>query len=81
MIQVNKITPQVIEHFGPYGNSLGMLNQYEHNDLRIQIKEQKAEGYYVFFNGVEYPIDKTGRWRRPTGAYTFLDDQLCKLIS
>ena len=47
MIEVKKIVPQVVEHFDPYGNSLGYLNELECLDLRVQIAKNKISGFYV----------------------------------
>ena len=61
MIQINKYEPQVVEHFGPDGNSLGFLNEYENLDLRCQIAEQRAEGYYLVFDEIKYNIQSNGK--------------------
>ena len=61
MIQINKYEPQVVEHFDPDENSLGFLNEYENLDLRCQIAENKADGYYLIFNGEKYPIQLDGK--------------------
>ena len=60
-IKVNKITPETCEVFTPEGISLGYVNQYEFNDLCIQIKNAKAEGYYVFENGEKVFISSDGK--------------------
>ncbi len=81
MIQVNKITPQTAELFNPQGESMGFLNEYEFNDIRIQIMREKAEGYYFMFEGEACVIDKNGRldyW--PEGFFDIYDKQLSKLI-
>ena len=61
MIQINKYEPQVVEHFGPDGNSLGFLNEYESLDLRCQIAENKAEGFYLIFNDKKHLIQSNGK--------------------
>jgi hypothetical protein len=81
MIQVNKIIPQTAELFNPQGESMGFLNEYEFNDIRIQIKKEKAEGYYLIFNDEACVINKDGRldyW--PDGFFDLFDKQLNKLL-
>lgn len=70
MIKVNKYEPQVVEHFDSDDNSLGFLNDLESLDLRCQIAEEKAEGYYLIFNDKKVSIRSNGRveyW--PNGLY------------
>ena len=70
MITVTKIEPQIIEHFTPDNQSLGFLNEYENLDLRCQIAEHKAEGYYLIFNGEKITITTDGREDSyPNGLY------------
>lgn len=81
MIQINKYEPQVVEHFGPDGNSLGFLNEYENLDLRCQIAENKADGYYLMFNGKKYPIQLDGKiLNRPYGLYDTLSVLFSRLF-
>ena len=54
MIIVNKIVPQTVEVFDNNDRSLGILNEYEFNDLRTQIAEQKVTGYYIMFDGFRF---------------------------
>lgn len=81
-IKVRWIIPQAVEHFDPNGLSLGWLNQYEHNDLRIQIRENKAEGYYMMFEDNQFDINKDGKivGPIPRGLYGLFSDQLTELI-
>jgi hypothetical protein len=70
MIKVKKYEVQTVEHFDPDGNSLGFLNEYENADLRCQIAEEKASGYYLMFNGLKIPIEPDGKIiNRETGLY------------
>ena len=70
MIKVKKYEVQTAEHFDPDGNSLGFLNEYENADLRCQIAEEKASGYYLMFNGLKIPIEPDGKIiNRETGLY------------
>ena len=61
MIKVNKYEIQTVEHFDSNGNSLGFLNEHENADLRAQIAEQKASGYYLMFNESKIEIGSNGR--------------------
>lgn len=61
MIKVKKFEVQTVEHFDPNGNSLGFLNEHESTDLRGQIAEEKAIGYYLTFNGKRIEIQPDGR--------------------
>jgi len=81
MIKVNKITPFTCEFFTPEGKSLGFLNEYEFNDLRVQIKNESAEGYYAMYNETKILIDKDARiglWFE--GFYDTIEKQLSQLL-
>jgi len=81
MIQINKIIPQTVEAFDPDGNSLGFINYFEYNDLRIQIIKEKAEGYYMMFNGERIDIDRDGdvnSWR--IGFYDMCNIQINEMV-
>ncbi len=81
MIKVNRIIPQTVEAFDPDGNSLGFLNEYEFNDLRVQIKQEKAEGYYMVFNDKRNYIDVNGRLKDwEVGFYDMIENQLIELL-
>lgn len=78
---VNKIVPQEVEVFNPDDKSLGFVNEYEFNDLRVQIAENKLEGYYVMYNDIKHPIDKNGRienWSQ--GLFDLFETQLSNLF-
>ena len=81
MIKVNKIIPQTVEAFDPDGNSLGFLNYFEFNDLRIQIMKEKVEGYYMMFNNERIDIDRDGDvhpWR--IGFYDMGNIQINEMV-
>jgi hypothetical protein len=81
MISVQKIVPQTVELFDPQGNSMGFVNEYEFNNVRIQIKNAKAEGYYCMFEGKKFVIDKNGRskdWF--PGFFDLIEYQLSQLF-
>lgn len=81
MIKINRIEPFTCEAFSPDGKSLGFLNEYEYNDLRIQIKEAEATGYYMLYNGAIIRIDQQGNMEHnPKGFYDTIINQLFELI-
>jgi hypothetical protein len=61
MIKVNKIEETKVEFFHS-GKSLGFLSRIEAIDLRIQIAEQKAEGFYFVYEGNRYGISEYGEY-------------------
>jgi hypothetical protein len=80
MINVKKIDPQLVSVYDPDDQLLGLLNEYEFNDLRAQIAEQEVEGYKVFFEDEIIEIDKNGRYNRPEGLFTLYSDTLLRII-
>lgn len=78
---VEKIEPQTIEAFNPDGTSLGFINLFEFNALRIQCMENKLSGYYMFFNGEKIFINEDGTTDgQPKGFYSMIEDQLRYLV-
>lgn len=61
MIKLKNIPNQTVECFDNQNNSLGFANFDEFNDLRVQIKQHKAEGFFVMFNGKKITINKHGQ--------------------
>jgi len=47
MVQINKIIPPTWELYDPSGNFMGIINQYELLDIRVQIKKAQVFGYYI----------------------------------
>lgn len=85
MVVIKKIEPQTCELYDPQGNFVGILNEYEFHDVRVQIREQQLVGYYCKFliNGKEivFNIDKDGRsndWCK--GIFDTIEDSLDKLL-
>lgn len=80
MIQYNKIEPQIVEVRNDDGFS-AKVNMWELNDIRIQIKNEKATGFYVIFEDHKILINERGalsHW--PKGFNDLLDDQLIQII-
>lgn len=81
MVVVKKIEPQIAELFSPDDISMGFINEFEFNDVRIQIKEQQLEGYYCMLNGERSNITKHGKcdnWFE--GFFDRIEIQLMKLM-
>jgi len=80
-IKVNKIEPQTLEHFDKDDKSLGFLNEYEHNDLRIQIAENEIEGIYLMYNDIKVRITKGATFINiPNGVYDLSANQAVQII-
>lgn len=80
-INIRKITPLTVECFDPNNNSLGFINEYEFLDLRIQIKNAKAKGYYCVFNNEKLFINIDGslsNW--PNGFFDTIENLLINLL-
>jgi len=81
-IKINRVKPDPADIFFN-GEYFGFVsNDYEFADLRLQIKEAKATGFTVRFNGVESVITAGGNvidW--PPGLFDLLTDQLRNLVS
>jgi limonene-1,2-epoxide hydrolase len=80
MIQYNKIEPQTVEIWNSDGY-FATVNEYEFNDIRIQIKKEQAEGFYVLLDDQKYFIDKDGMlivWL--IGLFDTINDQLIELL-
>lgn len=61
---------------------VGHLNEYEFNDLRVQIAESGEEGYFVEFEYGYFEINKYGAlnyW--PDGLFDLLQDQAELILS
>ncbi len=79
MIQYNKIEPQIVEIWNSNG-FFARVNEYEFNDIRIQIKKEQAEGFYVLFENEKCFIHSNGglgNW--PLGLFRTFDHQLTEL--
>jgi len=77
-VKFNKIEPQTVEVWNADG-FFGMANEYEFNDIRIQIKENKDPNFYIMFRGTSYQINTDGRLEWPNGLFDMIIDQLRKL--
>lgn len=78
-ITLNKIEVPSAEIF--YNDeSIGVLNEYELNDLRIQIKNKGLKGFFIMHNdGHKEPINEQGRISLWPEQFDLMLNQLCKL--
>ena len=71
-----------MEAFDPDGNSLGFINDFEFNDLRIQIMKEKVDGYHMMFNNERIDLTSDGGvnyWCE--GFFDKFENQLSDLLS
>lgn len=81
MIQINYIEIPTADVYAPDDTFLGTVNEYQFNDIRIQIMRSNAVGYYVLLNGKKYQIGSNGSlldW--PTELFGIMEEQLMELI-
>lgn len=81
LVHINHIIPQTVEVFTPKGRSLGFVNEFEFNDLRIQISKNRVEGYYLMYNDKKHIITVDGKldeWS--SGLFDIIEIQLSKLF-
>ena len=75
MLRITKIKPPEVQ-FWYKETFIGYVNEYEFNDLRIQIKDDKIEGYWVFSDDKEYHIFNNGRLTERPKCFKLLEEQL-----
>lgn len=82
MIRINKIEPQTVDQYNPDDEFMGAVNEYEFNDIRLQIKKKGVAGYYIKFNREKIHIDKRGNLESsPNGLFDTNLNLLMELIS
>ena len=91
MITLKGIIPQAVDVYRDTEDGteyIGRANEYEFNDLRIQIKNENATGYYAIFNpewgdvGMKVVINPNGsitNW--PKGFFDLYEQQLDQLVT
>jgi hypothetical protein len=80
MIDIKRIVPQTVELFAPNEQSLGFINEYEFYDIRVQIRENQLEGYYLLFNNEKIVIDKNGKYNGKKGLFDMIVNYSVKLF-
>lgn len=81
-IVIKQMCPPVTSLFNPNDEFIGFIhNEYELNDVRLQIQKHKLDGYYVLFNDIKIWIDEDGgidQWE--DGFYDTTTKQLNELL-
>lgn len=82
LITLPKIKPEEVEVYYE-GNSIGFCNEYEFNELRIQIKKSKLDGYAVMHEGQLHHLRNDGHfyWNWPENLFDLLSKQLREIHS
>jgi len=81
MVKINKIILPEYEVFDPNNNSIGFVNEIDILDLRLQIRENNLEGYYIKFNNIIIRIDNEGGLENyPDGFCDIAENYLNKLF-
>ncbi len=81
MIQINTIEPQIVGLYNPEGIYLGSINEYEFNDIRLQIKSEKVNGWYCMYRNQKVFINTDGRIKDwPEGFFDLYETQLMNLL-
>lgn len=81
-LHIKRISAERCDLYNSKNEVLGTIyNEYELNDIRIQIAKDKLEGYYVKWKNQVIPIEKDGKiltW--PAGFYDLQEKQLAELF-
>lgn len=81
MIQIKKIEPLKVDLYAPDGTHLGLLNEYEFLNARVQIQEIQESGYYAVFKDKKIRIDRNGTLEEyPIGMFDQLGDFYSHLL-
>jgi hypothetical protein len=86
MIQLNRIEPQTVDLYNPNNEWLGLINEYELNDLLIQLNEHYKQGnpikgYYVVFNDIRIDLLESGHiLHEPEGFFDLRSKQFERLL-
>lgn len=78
-LEIKKIVPETVQIYHDDYGFIGDANEYEFNSLRIDIKRNKLNGYYVLKNDTRYYINKNGtldEWNFFDQIFNQLDELL-----
>jgi len=78
-IKYKKIYPPTVLVYDENDKLVAEMNEYEFNDFRIQIKRNKASGYYVVERGNRHPINSNGSMAKHPVCFWLVADQLDEL--
>lgn len=59
-LKIKKVVPETVLIYHDEYGFIGEANEYEFDLFRIDIKENKLEGYYVLKDDTQYHIDRKG---------------------
>lgn len=81
-IYVRRIRSERCDLYSPKEEIIGSIfNEYELNDVRIQVAKKQVEGYYIMWKEHKIPIEKDGRIENwPEGFYDMIEKQLVELF-
>jgi hypothetical protein len=81
-IKINRFEYEPVKLYNPQERIIGLiLNEVELHDIRIQIKEKKLKGYFLYWKGMKIRIDHEGgieHW--PNGFFDQISDRLMILL-
>lgn len=81
LIKINEISSPEFEIYTPDNILLGIINEYEFLDIRVQIKKLQLSGYYIRFNNQKIKIDRNGHLDHyPEGLLDTMSKYYSKLI-
>ena len=80
-VVINKIEEPTVSLFTPNGVLVGEItSDLQLNDVRLQIKRQNLEGYYIEYEEEKILISSSGRLKGRKGLYDLMDKQLEELL-
>lgn len=87
MIKIKDIKIQNFPLYDSNNNLIGNVNEYQFNDVRIQIGENNLSGYYLLFTNEEgqqtkiniLPDSSVEQW--PSGFFDLYPKQLSKILN
>lgn len=83
MVTVHNIQNKPVKVYTPSDELLVETdNELVFTDIRLQIGEQRLEGYYIVFEGKKVDIEPDGSIKKwPNGLFDIAITQMAKLIS
>ena len=79
-MEVKRIIPQTVEFYSVNDGFICDINEYEFNNIKIELKKNNEEGYFCKFNGEKVFFSKNGTFHKPKGMFDLFDDQLDILL-
>jgi hypothetical protein len=79
-VEYKKIEPQTVEVWNKDG-FFARVNEHELYDIRLQIKNQEIDGFYVVYDGMDIRINIKGQLEHwPVGFFDLTDYYLQLLL-